>query len=73
MKNSFYSLFFNILVMIMILYNFPIKLVVNYFYYIINKITYFNKFTKERFYKFKIELYITLIVIFLYYLSYYYQ
>ena len=59
--------------MIMILYNFPIKLVVNYFYYIINKITYFNKFTKERFYKFKIELYITLIVIFLYYLSYYYQ
>lgn len=59
--------------MIMILYNFPIKLVLNYFYYIINKITYFNKFTKERFYKFKIELYITLIVIFLYYLSYYYQ
>jgi hypothetical protein len=57
----------------MILYNFPIKLVLNYFYYIINKITYFNKFTKERFYKFKIELYITLIVIFLYYLSYYYQ
>lgn len=51
--------------MIMILYNFPIKLVLNYFYYIINKITYF--------YKFKIELYITLIVIFLYYLSYYYQ